>query len=91
MSSLNMPKGFEGQRVYLSHSTKEVYVLGGFGFAFFVSGFITYAFVVWIIFLHYFTKRCLFDYYIIFYLFFDFQCGYGTTERSEFILTEDNG
>jgi len=38
MASLNMPKGFEGQRVYLSQSTKEVYVLGCFGFAFFVSG-----------------------------------------------------
>ena len=28
---------------------------------------------------------------LLFYLFFDFQRGYGTTERSEFILTEING
>ena len=28
---------------------------------------------------------------LLFYLFFDFQRGYGTTERSEFILTEVNG
>ena len=32
-----------------------------------------------------------FDYYIIFLPLFDFQRGYGTTERSEFILTEVNG
>ena len=29
--------------------------------------------------------------YIIFYLFFVFQRGYGMTERSEFILTEIKG
>ena len=28
---------------------------------------------------------------LLFYLFFDFQRGYGTTKRSEFILTEVNG
>ena len=38
MASLNMPKGFEGQRVYLSQSTKEVDVLGCFGFTFLLSG-----------------------------------------------------
>ena len=28
---------------------------------------------------------------LLFYLFFDFLRGYGTTERSEFILIETNG
>ena len=31
------------------------------------------------------------DIFWLLYLFFDFQRGYGTTERSEFILTEVNG
>ena len=36
--------------------------------------------------------KCIFLIIILlFYLFFDFQRGYGTTERSEFILTEING
>ena len=33
----------------------------------------------------------IFYYYIIILPFFDFQRGYGTTERSEFILAEING
>jgi len=33
----------------------------------------------------------IFDYYIIILPLFGFQCGYGMTERSDFILTETNG
>ena len=33
----------------------------------------------------------IFDYYIIILPLFGFQCGYGMTERSDFILTEING
>ena len=36
-------------------------------------------------------KDVFFIIILLFYLFFDFQRGYGTTERSEFILTEVNG
>ena len=38
-----------------------------------------------------FYEKMFFDYFIIFLPLFDFQRGYGTTERSEFILTEVNG
>ena len=33
----------------------------------------------------------IFYYYIIILPLFDFQCGYGMSERSDFILTETNG
>jgi len=33
----------------------------------------------------------IFYYYIIILILFGFQCGYGMTERSDFILTEING
>ena len=36
-------------------------------------------------------KGIFFIIILLFYLLFDFQRGYGTTERSEFILTEING
>jgi len=36
------------------------------------------------------SKRVFFIIILLFYLFFDFQRGYGTTERSKFILTEIN-
>ena len=36
-------------------------------------------------------KDIFFNIILLFYLFFDIQRGYGTTERSEFILTEING
>ena len=38
----------------------------------------------------YFTNRRFLIIILLFYLFFDFQRGYGTTERLEFILTEVN-
>ena len=37
------------------------------------------------------VAKVLFDYLYYFLPLFDFQRGYGTTERSEFILTEVNG
>ena len=43
-----------------------------------------------LIFRFYFTKRYFLIIILLFYLFFDFQRGYGTTERLEFILTEIN-
>ena len=44
-----------------------------------------------LIFSLHFTKRYLFIIILLFYLVFYFQRGYGTTERSEFILTEIGG
>jgi len=44
-----------------------------------------------LIFFGLFYKKIFFDYYIIILPLFGFQCGYGTTERSDFILTKING
>ena len=67
MASLNMPKGFEGQRVYLSQSTKEVYVLGCFGFAFFVSGLVHFE-RNFLLEYTYSTKCFYFVYFVFYYL-----------------------